>query len=107
MMKVDLSIRVDGRPLSEFIEGALGDLPTFHQAKRVENLFSKMRKAEPFEVTEEEFLTVFSVFLDVPTRGKIAFSGMVEELNEGFDVVEYESSFNNPIDDRVPTVIEE
>jgi len=66
---------------------------SFSDAERVAELPEKLARSatEIIEVTDDEFRIIFQIFQrTLVTQQKIAFKKMVESVNDGFSLVEYE-----------------
>ena len=75
---------------------------SFSDAERVSELPEKLAKSatEVIEVTDDEFKIIFQIFQrTLVTQQKIAFKKMVESVNEGFSLAEYETK---PINQNKP-----
>jgi len=67
---------------------------SFSDAERVSELPEKLARSatEVIEVTDDEFRIIFQIFQrTLVTQQKIAFKKMVESVNEGFSLAEYET----------------
>ena len=99
-MKVNLNVKAGNQPLLEIVKKGLNSVP-YDKVSIVESIFEKTENGGDFEVTDEEFKLIFSVFLNIlDAKAVIAFKRMTEELNDGFSLFEYEQSVKNTTGNR-------
>ena len=96
MKKVDLTKKAEGgNQLRLSIKPPVSQSVSFAEVKNYQSILKKIPEGE-IEVTEGEFAFIFGSFVNASMETKIAFAEMVEDLNEGFDIVEYEENLKHP-----------